>query len=559
MIITGDLYLSAGIEAGKISLDNVQVLGTVKIKGGTELYLSPETRLNTVVLATPVAITGEGIIQTAYINSLGVTLATNPVRIETAEGVTDFIVEEANINFASGYPRVSNIHTDRLDLLVKTEEKGQAYYLILPASKAAPNPEQIIAGRDVSDKSVDSRHYGQLKLAADEQTREQICGLRPATNYQLYLVLEDEEGNLQTEAISIKVTIKRKATTKTYSLIYTAGVDGSISGEATQTVKHGANGTAVTAVADTGYQFVDWSDGITDNPRTDTFVTCNISVTANFAINKYTVTFKDYDGTTLKTETIKWGNAATAPAKPTRAGYTFTGWDVDYTNVIGDLTVTAQYTINTYTVTFDKNGGDTGANPPTKTATYGGNVGTLPIPPTKTGHTFVGWNTAADGSGSIFTVATVVTANITVYAQWAEIKVTGISIIPKTLTLAVGVEGLLTVTITPDNAHNTNITWSNSNPEVATVFDNKVIAVSAGTTTITVKTEDGGHTDTCTITVVVPVDTITVTGVEGATTVEKGKTLQMIANVEPINATDQTITWTPHVVQEECLFKRLIT
>lgn len=62
MIITGDLYVSAGIETGKLFLENVQVLGTVKIKGGMELYLSPETLLNTVVINIPVSITGKGVI-----------------------------------------------------------------------------------------------------------------------------------------------------------------------------------------------------------------------------------------------------------------------------------------------------------------------------------------------------------------------------------------------------------------------------------------------------------------------------------------------------------------
>ncbi|MBQ5487530.1 MAG: InlB B-repeat-containing protein, partial [Clostridia bacterium] len=66
----------------------------------------------------------------------------------------------------------------------------------------------------------------------------------------------------------------------------------------------------------------------------------------------YTVTFKDWDGTTLKTEEVLEGAAATAPADPTRVGYTFTGWDVDFSNVTADLVVTAQYQINTYTVIF---------------------------------------------------------------------------------------------------------------------------------------------------------------------------------------------------------------
>ncbi|WP_172674240.1 InlB B-repeat-containing protein, partial [Syntrophomonas palmitatica] len=78
----------------------------------------------------------------------------------------------------------------------------------------------------------------------------------------------------------------------------------------------------------------------------------------------------------------------------------------------------------TYTVTFDKNGGDTEADPASKTVESGGNVGTLPTPPTRTSCTFAGWNTEANGSGDIFTAATKVTSDITVYAQWTLIPPT---------------------------------------------------------------------------------------------------------------------------------------
>ena len=75
------------------------------------------------------------------------------------------------------------------------------------------------------------------------------------------------------------------------------------------------------------------------------------STAANF-----TVTFKDWDGTVLKTQTVASGGAASAPDNPTRDGYTFSGWDKDYNHVTSDLVVTAQYTKNVI-VTVTQNAG----------------------------------------------------------------------------------------------------------------------------------------------------------------------------------------------------------
>lgn len=58
---------------------------------------------------------------------------------------------------------------------------------------------------------------------------------------------------------------------------------------------------------------------------------------------EYTVTFKDWDGTTLKTQTVNYGSAATAPPNPSRTGYTFTGWDKSFSSITADLVVNAVY------------------------------------------------------------------------------------------------------------------------------------------------------------------------------------------------------------------------
>lgn len=79
---------------------------------------------------------------------------------------------------------------------------------------------------------------------------------------------------------------------------------------------------------------------------------------------------------------------------------------------------------NTSLVTFDKNGGNTESNPTTIAVVTGETAGTLPSAPTRSGYSFTGWNTAADGTGTAFTTTTTVNANITVYAQWT-VKLSG--------------------------------------------------------------------------------------------------------------------------------------
>lgn len=82
-----------------------------------------------------------------------------------------------------------------------------------------------------------------------------------------------------------------------------------------------------------------------------TFTLYDVRVDVNYTAYEmskptYTVTFKDWDGTTLKTETVEEGASATAPSNPSREGYTFTGWDTDFINIVSDLIVTAQYEQN---------------------------------------------------------------------------------------------------------------------------------------------------------------------------------------------------------------------
>jgi len=123
------------------------------------------------------------------------------------------------------------------------------------------------------------------------------------------------------------------------------------------------------------------------------------------------------------------------PNPPTRTGYVFAGWNTEadgsgepFTEaspVEDDITVYAQWELlspNAFVVAFDRNNaapGGTDAYPVNKTVTPPvTTITSLPVEPTQPGHSFTGWNTKADGSGTAFTDATTVTTNITVYAQW---------------------------------------------------------------------------------------------------------------------------------------------
>ncbi len=81
------------------------------------------------------------------------------------------------------------------------------------------------------------------------------------------------------------------------------------------------------------------------------------------------------------------------------------------------------------------------------------------------------------------------------------VNVDGVTISKSTLSLTVGESSTLSATVSPSNATNKNVTWSSSNTDVASVSNGSVTALSAGTTTITVTTVDGGFTASCTVTV----------------------------------------------------------
>jgi uncharacterized protein YjdB len=122
------------------------------------------------------------------------------------------------------------------------------------------------------------------------------------------------------------------------------------------------------------------------------------------------------------------------------------------------------------------------------------------------------------------------------------ISVTGITLNKTSLELLVGGEETLTYTIEPETATNKEVEWKSLNPEVATVENGLVKAVSVGETTIEVSTEDGQMKATCAVKVM-PVAVTGITLDQSEVELINGSSIQLNATLTPANATDQQVNW----------------
>ena len=214
-------------------------------------------------------------------------------------------------------------------------------------------------------------------------------------------------------------------TALTYSVTLHAN-GGTISSGNVTSYNYGEGATLPAADNTTreGYTFAGWYDNevLTGNPITEisTDETGNRTYWAKWTINQYTITFDTDGGSEVAPITQDYGTAITAPADPTREGYTFTGWDkaIPATMPAGDMTITAQWTVNQYTITYDLDGGTAEGNPDTYTVET--DAFTLKNP-TRPGYTFTGWSgTGLTGEDNLtVTIPKGSTGNRSYTAHWS--------------------------------------------------------------------------------------------------------------------------------------------
>ena len=150
----------------------------------------------------------------------------------------------------------------------------------------------------------------------------------------------------------------------------------------------------------------------------------NTTIYAKWAINTYKVSFDTNGGSKVSDQTVEWNKVAAKPeTEPVKEGYTFGGWYADKdckteydfkTAVKADVTIYAKWTINSYKVTFDTNGGSKVSGQ----SVEWNDVAVKPdTEPTKEGYTFAGWYTDKD-CNTEYNFEAAVKADVTIYAKW---------------------------------------------------------------------------------------------------------------------------------------------
>ena len=241
-------------------------------------------------------------------------------------------------------------------------------------------------------------------------------------------------GSKVTDATSVTTasahTLYAHWTGNTYVVDFDAN-GGSVS-PPSKTVTYGATYGSLPTPTRTGYSFDGWytaASGGTKVTSATSVTTASVhTLYAHWTGNTYTVTFDPYLGSVSPTsKTVTYDSTYGSLPTPTRTGYSFDGW---YTSSDGGTKVTsatsvatasahtlyAHWTANTYTVTFDPNGGSVSLT--SKTVTYGAAYGALPTPE-RTGYTFTGWYIASNGGAKVTGETYVATdSGHTLYAYW---------------------------------------------------------------------------------------------------------------------------------------------
>ena len=386
-------------------------------------------------------------------------------------------------------------------------QKGTDITMVVPKSTAQVKASFSIADKQgllyINDTLVNDAKVQTIALTGEKTVAALKVYGEDHETYQTYSLSIYYEGSEPTEQVTVT---------------YQAGTGGIISGNASQTIAKGQTTTAVTAVANTGYEFSKWSDGVTTAKRTDSNVTESKTVTAQFVKKTVTVTYKAGTGGTISgvtTQKVAYGANADSVTAKAKSGYQFVKWSDGVKtakrtdiSVKADKTVTAQFekiatkikldtkkvtlgVKETYTLTAKVTPSDAAASSKKVTwKTSNAKIVTVSksgkLTAKKTGTATIKATTASGKS---------VTCKVTVKKAPSKVTLNATS-----QTLKKGKTFQIKVTL-PKNTASNAITYTSGNKKIVTVSQSgKIKAIKKGKTFVKVKTFNG-KTKTIQITV----------------------------------------------------------
>ncbi len=348
------------------------------------------------------------------------------------------------------------------------------------------------------------------------------------------------------------ITLYAKWNINSYTVSFDSNGGSSV---ATQSATYNTAASKPADPSKTGFTFAGW---FTDKDGKNAYdfsskVTGDITLYAKWNINSYTVSFDSNGGSSVATQSATYNTAASKPADPSKTGFTFAGWFTDKdgknaydfsSKVTGDITLYAKWNINSYTVSFDSNGGSSVA---AQSVNYN-TTASKPADPSRKGYTFAGWFTGKECK-TAYDFNSNVTGDITLYAKWNKIPDQS-SNTPKKYKVSLNAssiplqKGKSTTAVKATLTKGDSIAkWTSSNKKVATVDKKgKITAKKTGTATITVRTKKGA---TASVKVKVQkgkvtTKKLTITNVTGKKlTMKKGKTFKIKTSVTPITSPDK--------------------
>ncbi|MCQ2608378.1 MAG: InlB B-repeat-containing protein [Bacteroidales bacterium] len=412
--VTKDGYTFMGwYDNADLTGSTVSIISSTSI-GNQTFYANWSTNAYTVTLNT-----NDGVVKTnsitGYVYGTGATLP----------GTND--VEKTGYTFAGWYDNSSYAGTAVTEIS-KTETGNKSFW-----AKWSVNSYSIaltLNGGTINSGNVTNYVYGNGANLPSDVTKA-------GNTFSGWYAKDDFSGESVIridESTTGDVAFFAKWTANDYAIVYETSAGVISDASYAQTYTYGTGAMLPQAVEKPGYAFVGWYT----NSAYEGSVVSEISKTeygnktfyAKWSVNRYAVELNANQGTINSGDIVEYtfGVGATLPTNVTKTGYTFVGWydneefggepvKAIANNVVGDKTYFAKWSINSYDVTLNANGGV--INSGDVTAYEFGTKTTLPTDVTRTGYTFAGWynNSNLTGKKQIEISATT-TGNVSYFAKW---------------------------------------------------------------------------------------------------------------------------------------------